>query len=74
MNHIRCLFEEGMPISKIACATHHTFNTIKKYLNPEYSPVNGHYDLQCVHIKFFTKKMKSDIMKIWNLQKDNIKK
>jgi predicted transcriptional regulator len=46
MNHIRRLFEEGMPISKIACATHHTFNTIKKYLNPEYSPVNGHYDLK----------------------------
>ena len=46
MNHIRRLFEEGMPISKIACATHHTFNTIKKYLNPEYSPVNGHYGLK----------------------------
>lgn len=32
------------------------------------------FQLQCVHIKFFTKKMKSGIMRIWNLQKDNIKK
>ena len=46
IKHIRQLFDEGMTVSEIACATHHTSRTIKNYLNPEFSPLNGHYDLK----------------------------
>lgn len=46
MNHVRQLHSEGMTIAEIARNTHHTSRTIKNYLNPEYSPVNGHYDLK----------------------------
>lgn len=38
MNHVRQLFDEGMTVSEIACATHHAPKTIRNYLNQDFSP------------------------------------
>lgn len=38
------LCSEGRTISEIASATHQTRKTIQNYLDPDYSPINGHYD------------------------------
>jgi len=38
------LYREGKTISEIALETQHTRKTILNYLDPNYSPVNGHYD------------------------------
>lgn len=46
IKHVRQLFDDGMTVTEIACVTHHTPKTIKNYLNPEFSPLNGHYDLK----------------------------
>ena len=46
INHVRQLFDEGMNIADIAKNTHHSPATVKRYLNPNYSPINGHYDLK----------------------------
>ena len=46
INHVKKLYEDEMSIADIAKNTHHTPATIKRYLNAEYSPVNGHYDLK----------------------------
>lgn len=44
MNRVRKLYEDGMCIEEISRTTHHVVRTIKNYLDPNYSPVNGHYD------------------------------
>lgn len=46
IKYVRQLFDEGMTVTEIAYATHHTPKTIKNYLNPEFSPLNVHYDLK----------------------------
>ena len=46
IKHVRQLFDEGMTVAEIARSTHHAPKTIKNYLNPEFSPLNGHYDLK----------------------------
>lgn len=46
IKHVRQLFDEGMTVTEIACATHHSSKTIRNYLNPDFSPHNGHYDLK----------------------------
>lgn len=38
------LYSEGKTISEIVAETHHTRKTIQNYLDPNYSPTNGHYD------------------------------
>ena len=35
-----------MPIEQIAKMTHHTYKTIQNYLNPDYSVVDGHYNVR----------------------------
>lgn len=37
---------EGMPIEQIAKELHHTYKTIQNYLNPDYSIVDGHYNVR----------------------------
>lgn len=37
-------YDEGKTISEIALEMHHTRKTITNYLDPNYSPVSGHYD------------------------------
>lgn len=44
MNRVRKLYEEGMCVEEISRITHHVVRTIKNYLDPNYSPVSGHYD------------------------------
>ncbi len=46
IQHVRKLFDEGMTVAEIARSTHHTPKTIKNYLNSDFSPLNGHYDLK----------------------------
>ena len=46
IEHVRQLFNKGMTVSEIARTTHHTHKTIKNYLNPDFSPLNGRYDLK----------------------------
>lgn len=46
INLVRKMYEGGMCIEQIAKVTHHTSKTISNYLDPHYSPVNGHYDLK----------------------------
>ena len=41
IKHVRQLFDEGMTVTEIACATHHSPKTIRTYLNPDFSPHNG---------------------------------
>lgn len=43
VDEARELFNQGFSIEKIGVMMHHTANTIKAYLNPNYSVVNGHY-------------------------------
>ena len=42
----RRLYNEGMSIEEIAKTLHHTYKTIQNYLNPEFSVVNGHYNVR----------------------------
>ena len=35
-----------MLIEQIAKMTHHTYKTIQNYLNPDYSVVDGHYNVR----------------------------
>ena len=46
IQHVRQLFDEGMTVAEIARSTHHAPKTIRNYLDPECSPLNGHYDLK----------------------------
>lgn len=43
---VRSLAREGVPIEQIAKMTHHTYKTIQNYLNPDYSVVDGHYNVR----------------------------
>jgi len=38
------LAAEGKSITEIAVEMHHTNKTVKNYLDPDYSPINGQYD------------------------------
>lgn len=46
VDEARRLYNEGMSIEEIAKALHHTYKTIQNYLNPEFSVVNGHYNVR----------------------------
>ena len=46
VDEARRLYSEGMAIEIIAKELHHTYRTIQNYLNPEYSVVNGHYNVR----------------------------
>lgn len=46
VNEARNLAQCGYPIEQIAVMMHHTYKTIQKYLNPEYSIINGHYNVR----------------------------
>jgi transposase len=46
VNEARRLYSEGMAIEVIAKELHHAYKTIQNYLNPEYSIVNGHYNVR----------------------------
>jgi len=41
---VKKLYSEGKTVSEIAVETHHCRKTIMNYLDPSYSPINGHYD------------------------------
>ena len=42
----RRLYSEGMAIENIATSLQKSYKTIQNYLNPEYSVVNGHYNMR----------------------------
>lgn len=44
VDEVRKLYESGMTIEKISVLLQHTKDTIKRYLDPDYNVVNGHYD------------------------------
>ena len=44
VDEARKLYESGMTVERIAVLLQHTKDTIKRYLNPDYNIVNGHYD------------------------------
>lgn len=46
VDEARRLYSEGMAIEAIAKELHHTYKTIQNYLAPEYSIVNGHYNVR----------------------------
>lgn len=46
VDEARRLYNEGMSIEEIAKSLHHTYKTIQNYLNPEFSVVNGHYNVR----------------------------
>lgn len=46
VDSVRALARDGVPIEQIAKMTHHTYKTIQNYLNPDYSVVDGHYNVR----------------------------
>lgn len=46
VDEVRRLFSEGMTIEAISKELHHTYKTIQNYLNPDYSVVDGHYNVR----------------------------
>lgn len=46
VDEVRRLFAEGMPIETISKELHHTFKTVQNYLNPDYSIIDGHYNIR----------------------------
>lgn len=46
VDSVRSLAREGVPIEQIAKMTHHTYKTVQNYLNPDYSVVDGHYNVR----------------------------
>lgn len=46
VDNVRLLVRSGISIEQIAKLTHHTYKTIQNYLNPEYSVVDGHYNVR----------------------------
>ena len=46
VDEARRLYSEGMAIETIAKELHHTYKTIQNYLDPEYSIINGHYNVR----------------------------
>ena len=46
VDEARELAKNGIPIEHIAKMLHHTYRTIQGYLDPDYSVVNGHYNVR----------------------------
>lgn len=46
VDEARRLAKAGYPIEQIATMMHHTRKTIQNYLNPDYSIINGHYNVR----------------------------
>lgn len=44
VNEARALAKKGVPIEEIAKTMHHTCKTIQRYLSPDYSVEDGHYN------------------------------
>lgn len=44
IDEVRKLFSEGMSMSQISKEVHHTAATIKRYLDPDFSATDGHYN------------------------------
>lgn len=44
VDEARFLAQKGVPIEEIAKTMHHTYKTIQRYLSPEYSIEDGHYN------------------------------
>jgi hypothetical protein len=44
IDEARKLYESGMTVEKISVLLQRTKDTIRRYLNPNYNIVNGHYD------------------------------
>lgn len=44
VDETRKLYESGITVEKIAVQLQHTKETVKRYLNPDYNVINGHYD------------------------------
>jgi transposase len=46
VDEARKLVKSGYPIEQVAAMMHHTYKTIQNYLDPNYSIVNGHYNVR----------------------------
>lgn len=46
VNEARALAKNGYPVERIAAMMHHTYKTIRNYLNPDYCITDGHYNVR----------------------------